>query len=239
VLVTDDQPIERSKECSNVKTSLILATFVAGLIAANSLFAQQPPQGQPGQPVQPRAGAAPTAGSVVALFDFDHAIKGYVRAKYLQDQIRKDKELAEAAIRKETAEIEKDKERLKEFKPGSREYKELEERIAQRVSEVNVRFKIQQRDFAERDQKTMFQLITEITEEVKRFSEAKGIAIVMPYSSDPVDTNSPESMQKSLSKAFVYANGADITDQVVQELNRRAMQARQPGAAGGTAPQKR
>jgi Skp family chaperone for outer membrane proteins len=237
VLATDGQSIERSKERSNVKYSLVVATIVASLLATNNLFAQQqPPQGAP---AQPRTAATAPGSSFVALIDFDHALKGYQRAKYMQDQIRKDKEAAEAAIRKETAEIERDKERLKDFKPSSREYKELEERIAQRVSEVNVHFKIQQRDFAERDQKTLFVLITEITDEVKRYSDAKGIVLVLPYSSDPVDMNSQESMQKSLSKSFVYANAPDITDAVLQELNRRAMQATRQGAGGASSAPKR
>ncbi len=60
-------------------------------------------------------------------------------------------------------------------------------------------------------------------DEVKRYADAKGIQLVMPYSSEPVDPNAPETMHRQLSKSFVYLNGPDITEPILQELNRRAV----------------
>ena len=171
---------------------------------------------------------------MVALVDFERLMTNYVRSKYIRDQIRKDKEGAETAIRKESAEVEKQKEKLKELRPNSREFRKLEEQLASRMAELNVRIKIQQRDFQEREGRQFYALYVEISEEVRRFADAKGIQLVMPYSSEPVDPNVPETMQRQLSKSFVYINGPDITEPVLQELNRRAVHtAKNPGAGGG------
>ncbi len=225
-----------------MKTSRMLVLGVAGLLALGTirLFAQQPPPRQPSAGGGAPGASGPNGGnpnSVVALVDFERLMTNYVRSKYVRDQIRKDKEAAEQQIRKESAEMEKEKDKLKEYKPGRPEFKQLEEQIAQRISELNVRIKIQQRDFQEREQRAFYQLYTEITEEVKRYADAKGILLVMPYSSEPVDPNVPESMQRALSKSFVYLNGPDISEPILQELNRRAMHTANQRGPGGQAPQ--
>jgi Skp family chaperone for outer membrane proteins len=224
-----------------VKTFRTVALGLMGLVALGTspLLAQQPPGQPPRQPSGNPAVGSGNPNSVMALVDLERMMNNYVRAKYVRDQIRKDKEAAEAAIRKESQEMEKEKEKLHEFRPGSREFKQLEESIAQRISELNVRIKIQQRDFQEREQKAFFQLYTEVTEEVKRYADAKGILLVMPYSSEPVDPNVPETMQRQLSRSFVYLNGPDITEPILQELNRRATQVAGPRpGAGGNPPNK-
>ncbi len=234
-----------------MKNSRILAALVIGLLTglASNLLAQQPPGGPPQQ--QPPAGAPgaqrqpiPGVGNgvtngppLMALVDLERLGTNYVRAKYLRDQIRKDKEAAEGNVRKESAEIEKEKEKLKEFRPNTREFKQLEEQLAQRVAELNVRIKILQRDFQEREQRSFYQLFVEISDEVKRYADAKGIQLVMQYSSEPVDPNAPETMQRHLQKSFVYLNGPDITEPILQELNRRAVHTagkNGPPAAGAT-----
>ncbi len=227
-----------------MKNSRILAVLVVGLLtlSAAELLAQQPPA-QPAQPPAQRQAAIPGIGpgingpSVVALIDFERLLANYVRSKYVRDQIRKDKEKAEATIKAESAELEKEKEKLRDLRPNSREFRELEERLANRVAEINVRIKILQRDFQEREQRTFYQLYCEISEEVKHYADAKGHLLVMPYSSEPVDPNVPETMQRQLSKSFVYLNGPDITEPILQELNRRAVHAAgKPGAPGSQAP---
>jgi Skp family chaperone for outer membrane proteins len=220
-----------------VKTSRILALSVIGLLAfsATDLYSQQPPQSQPPQrqPI-PGIGTGGNGPALVALVDFDRLLMNYVRSKYIRDQIRKDREAAETQIRNESKEVEKEKEKLREFKPGTPQFKAMEEQLAQKVNEINFRVKVLQRDFQEREQKALYQLYTEITEEVKRFADAKGIVLIMPYSSEPVDPNVPETMQRQMNKSFVYLNGPDVTEPILQELNRRAVHtAKAPGAGGG------
>ena len=229
-----------------MKTSRILALSVIGLLAfsATDLYSQQPPQ-QPAQrhngsrsPESGPGGNGPT--QLVALVDFDRLLMNYVRSKYIRDQIRKDREAAETQIRNESKEVEKEKEKLREFKPGTPQFKAMEEQLAQKVNEINFRVKVLQRDFQEREQKALYQLYTEITEEVKRFADAKGIVLVMPYSSEPVDPNVPETMQRQMNKSFVYLNGPDVTEPILQELNRRAVhvapRAGGPGGSGQAPP---
>lgn len=84
--------------------------------------------------------------------------------------------------------------------------------------------------------KAMYKIYGEISEEVKRYAQANGLMLVMDYSSDPVDPNVPSTIQRAVSRPFVYQGGPDITDAVLNALNQRAVATRPAAGAGGGAP---
>ncbi len=179
---------------------------------------------------QPRVGGglgrpAPAMGpmqhSVVAVIDLNHVMNNYVNAKKQVEGLQKDGMAADTNLRKDNAQIEALKEKLKDFKPGSPDYKRMEEEITQRISDLKVRASIEQRDFQERQMKAMYKIYGEISEEVKRYAQANGVLLVMDYSSDPVDPNVPATIQRAVSRPFVYQGGPDITDAVLNALNQR------------------
>ena len=90
-------------------------------------------------------------------------------------------------LRKDNATIEQLKEQLKDYKPGTPDFKRREEEITHRMSDLKVRASIEQRDFQERQMKAMYMIYREITEEVQRYAQANGLSLVMDYSSEPVD----------------------------------------------------
>jgi Skp family chaperone for outer membrane proteins len=198
-----------------------------------------PTQGQPpagGGAGAPRHnGGAPMQHSVVAVIDLNHVMNNYVNAKKQVEGLQKDGMEADTNLRKDNAQIEALKEKLKDFKPGSPDYKRMEEEITQRMSDLKVRASIEQRDFQERQMKAMYLIYREITEEVKRYAQAQNIGLVMDYSSDPVDPNVPATIQRAVSRPFVYQGGPDITDAVLNSLNQKAIASRPP-AGGGAAP---
>ena len=139
-------------------------------------------------------------------------------------------------MRKDNAQIEALKEKLKDFKPGTADFKRREEEITQRISDLKVRASIEQRDFQERQMKAMYVIYCEITEEVKRYAQANGLALVMDYPSDKVDMDVPATIQRHVQRPFVYQGGPDITKVVLDALNQRAIANRQPGGGGPGGP---
>ncbi|HTU26878.1 MAG TPA: OmpH family outer membrane protein [Pirellulales bacterium] len=181
-------------------------------------------------------GARPVMGQatpgVVAVIDLNHVMNNYVKAKTMVEDLQKDGMAADTQLRKDNAQIEALKEKLKDFKPGTADYKKREEEITQRISDLKVRASIEQRDFQERQMKAMYVIYCEITDEVKRYAQANGIALVMDYSSDKVDMDVPATIQRQVQKPFVYQSGPDITQTVLTSLNQRAQANRQPGGGG-------
>jgi Skp family chaperone for outer membrane proteins len=178
---------------------------------------------------------------VIAVIDLNHVMNKYVKAQNLVEELQKDGMQADTQLRKDNAQIEALKEKLKDFKPGTGDYRRLEEEITHRISDLKVRASIEQRDFQERQMKAMYKIYTEIAEEVKKYAEANGVLLVMDYSSDAVDPNVPATIQRAVSKPFVYQGGPDITDHVLNQLNAKvARQPAAPGAGGaGGAPTRR
>ena len=76
----------------------------------------------------------------------------------------------------------------------------------------------------------------EITGEVENYAKANGIGLVMDYPSEKVDINVPATIQRAVTKPFVYQGGPDITEAVLGALNQRAMAARPAGGSPGSSP---
>jgi Skp family chaperone for outer membrane proteins len=214
---------------------------------SNQPGSNQPGAGQPGlgQPQgQPPVGGGPAGAqrhngspamhnSVVAVIDLNFVMNNYINAKKQVDDLQKTGMAADNELRKTNAEIEMLKEDLKNFKPGTADYKRKEEEVTQRMSDLKVRASFEQRDFQERQMKAMYIIYREITDEVKRYAQANSIGLVMDYSRGQVDINVPATIQREVTKPFVYQAGPDITDAVLNALNQRAVASKPPTAGGG------
>ena len=209
-----------------MRITLIWATPVAILLAAFAvvnLQAQQPPAAQP-----PRSASAPVANHGLAVIDVKYILENYSRVKAATDQFNRDFEDTGARFKKEKENINKKVEKIKTFKPGTPEYKKLEEEITQNDSDLKVKASLQQKEFAERESRIYLTAYQEISQQVKTYADRNGIALVLRFNGAPPDPNNREAVQAELFKMVLYQNGIDITGPVLQELNRSAAVARPP-----------
>ena len=87
--------------------------------------------------------------------------------------------------------------------------------------------------------KAMYKIYTEITEEVKRYAQANGVLLVMDYSSDQVDPNVPATIQRAVSRPFVYQGGPDITDLILNSAQPESGPTAARANGAGAAPTRR
>ena len=128
--------------------------------------------------------------------------------------------MTEDSLNKERMIVQKMMERLKDYKPGSPEFKKLEEDVAQKQADFTVKAQIQKREFQEREASLYFKTIQEINDSVKHYSESKGISLVMKFNGDPVDPNDRDSVMRELNKPIMFHRGIDITPIILEDLNR-------------------
>ncbi len=204
-----------------MRTSLIVATLVAVAyvaVAFTHTTAQQPAASQ----------AASQHG--IAVIDVTYILEHYSRLKQAMEVYKRDAQKAEAELKQERDGIVKKSEVLKTRKPGSDEFKRLEEEITKAESDWKLRVAAQRRDFAEREAKNYLRAYQELADVTKRYAQRNGIQLVLRFNGAPIDPNNREMVQMEVFKMVMYYDKSiDITDPVLAELNRAAAIAAPPG----------
>ena len=206
-----------------MRKSHLLAALAAGVVVAASLLSMTlSGSGAAAQsPVRPALRPQP-APPAIALLDVSHIFKKHARLKAMMDEMKQEVSRAEAWVKNENDALTKLKERLRDFRPGSPEYKSLEETVAKRHSELAVRIQQQKREFLQREAKIYHNVYQEIQQEANYYCAAKGVAVVLRLTREPAEVDDPNSVLARINKAVVtYDKNLDITDLILSQLNRR------------------
>jgi Skp family chaperone for outer membrane proteins len=215
-----------------VRKSHLLAAFAAVVVVAASLlwmtFTGSDAAAQ--SPVRP-AVRPPTAPPSIALLDIAQIFRRHARLKAGMDDMKRRVEAAETWVKQERDTIVKLADRLRQFHPGSPEYKSLEEEITDRRSKLTLKVNRQKRDFLQEESRIYFNVYQEIQQEVNYYCAANGVALVLRFSRETPDGERPDTVLAYINKPVVtYAKDLDITDRILHQLNGPA------GAGGTTSP---
>jgi len=172
-------------------------------------------------PVRPAAAPAAVGGPRLALLDVGRIFKNHARFKSMMEDMKADVQQAEARIKAEREAIAKLGERLQEFRKGTQEYKSLEEELARRQADLSVQMSMQRNEFLQREARIYHNVYQEIWQATDYFCRQHSIDMVLRFSSEAVDPDRPDSVLTNINKPVVwYDQGLDITDAILQELNR-------------------
>ncbi len=164
------------------------------------------------------------------MIDVTYILEHYSRLKQAMEVYKRDAMAAEGTLKKERDALAKRAEAIKEFKPGTPDYKRLEEEITKGESDWKLRVAAQRRDFAERESKNYLRAYQELSAVVKAYAERNNIQLVLRFNGAPIDPNNREMVQMEVFKMVMYFDKSiDITDPVLAELNRNAAIAAPPG----------
>jgi len=216
-----------------VKQTLVFTALAAAVLAlsfGSQAQAQQQPIGQP-------AMGAPGAGGV-ALLDVSYIFKNHARFKAMMSQMESDIEAAEQSVKKEKEAIKQLSDRMEEHRSGSPDYKALEEELARRSSDLQIRIQLQKKDFLQRQSKIHHAIYQEVLQEVEYYCASAGIAMVMRFNGDPIDVQKPDDVLRQINQQVVwFGKDRDITPIILERLNRAQLNpgnnANQPAARPG------
>jgi Skp family chaperone for outer membrane proteins len=171
----------------------------------------------------------PTAGPRLALLDVSRIFKSHQRFKGMMDDMKADVDRAEAQVKAERETINKLAERLQEFRKGTPDYKQMEEELAKRQADLAVQVQLQKNEFLQREAKIYHNVYQELWQATDYFCKQNRIDMVLRFNGEAVDVDRPDSVLTFINKPVVwYDRGLDITDAILQELNRTAIN---PGPA--------
>jgi Skp family chaperone for outer membrane proteins len=229
------------------------AAFVTALVIASVTYAQQQPAGQPQQPLrnaapsQPGGGApggAPAGGAQaggqhggaipggVALIDLPYVLKNHAGFNHRLEELRREAEGAENALKVKRDEIQKVMVQLDDLNRGSPDFKKLEEEITKRQAGLSVDVNITKKKFQEAEAKIYYEVYQAILAEVRYYAEANRITLVLKFNGDEANKDNPDEIMREMQKMVLYYNPViDITPIILDR-----MKGQQPRAAAGTNP---
>ena len=168
------------------------------------------------------AAAAPAADPPhkIALIDMGRVFKEYKKIEALKEDWKAEFSISEESAKKQSVQIQKIIEEMKQFKTGSPEFIKLEKQQTQMAGEFESFRKNSQRDLIRKEAELLKTVYLEAMEVVGRFADRFGYTMVMRFNSDTFDGDDMNKMQLVMNRVIVYHRPEDdLTDGVVKYLN--------------------
>jgi Skp family chaperone for outer membrane proteins len=190
-----------------------LSTFVLLLTAVQSQGAPAPkPQDSPRN---------------TAVIDINQVLTNHTRLKVLMAEMKADIARAENRVKTEQGEIKKMAEGLKDLLAGTRDYLDLQEKINKRAEDLKTQVQLQRSEFVQREAKVYRVVYREIVNEIADYAKENGIEMVFRIANLPSNDDSPQQVLQEVNRQIVWwADGRDITQAILERLNKKAAQAK-------------
>lgn len=178
-----------------------------------------------GLSVVPARAQAPAAGGYVATpvatLDLAYLFRNHVRYKSLDDALKAEVQTAEQTFAQEQKAMQELARRLSEYKQNSPEYKAAEEELAKKESDLRLRGAIMQKNFGEKKAKNYYDVLQEVKNYVRYYSEQHGITLVINFNGDEIDGANPQSVMRGLNETVIYQHrSVDITPIILDMANK-------------------
>lgn len=203
---------------------VVALAFVAALFLAGQVQGQGPAE-------------KPAVPTKIGLVDMARVFKEYEKFSRLREDLEGQKgELIESAKQAKAAAT-KIAEEMKQFGQDSNEYRIREEKITKLSTEFETRARIAQRDLARKEAEVFETVYVEASDVIARYAKHFNYTLVLRFNSEQIDADNPQKLANGLNKLVLYNRPQDdITDPVVEALNREFAKKTGPVAGGAKAP---
>jgi Skp family chaperone for outer membrane proteins len=200
---------------SHLLVAIAAVLFAAGL--AVSIWAQGG--------AAPMVSAPPQAPRV-ALLDVAYIFANHTGFEARMDSLKLEAEETRNQMKKQSETIRNLRDRLQELKetrPGSPEYKQLEEQITSRQANLRIQLELLNKQFLEKEAQIYYAVYHAIQDEVKYYAAQRGIALVIRFNGEEIRQEEPEDVLRGVNSNVVwYSEALDITPDILRNLNLRA-----------------
>ncbi|GIW91133.1 MAG: hypothetical protein KatS3mg109_1597 [Pirellulaceae bacterium] len=168
-------------------------------------------------------------GTPVAIVDLQKVFAHHMRFQAALNDLRGDIKGFESDLANRQRQIGELRERLKAYKTGSPEYKQLEDQIAQLVASGQADSMVGKRELLTREAKLYYDAYMEVVEQVTDYARRHGIALVLLDHEEPITPDDRRSIGVALNRLVIYQQGLDITPAIIERLNRGVAPANMSG----------
>lgn len=206
------------------KISFALIAVMAGLML--------PAAAQDG--TKPAAAAKDTSPHRVGLVDMAEVFQGYKKFEDLRAELTAEIEKSDAEAKVMVERMQKMQQDMADQKlaPGSAQYEQAEKALLDAKGEFEAFRAATQRKLARRESEMFKVIYADTTSMVKKYAEYAKYTVVIRFDRKDIDENTPpaEAVQRMNKQVVYYRAEDDITDVVLQTLNKQYQ-----GSAAGNA----
>lgn len=184
---------------SHFQTKL-LCGVVSALCLAGPAFAQGP-------------------GTKVALVDISMIFQKNQRFSATMEMMKKEIQQFEESVKTRRQALQTKSEALKQYQPGSPEYRRDESTLAKQSADLQVDIGLKKKEIMEREAKVYHAAYQEVVNHVAAIARANGYGIVLRYNSSTIDPTERNSVLAGVNRSIIYQNKLDITEMVLRTIN--------------------
>ena len=156
----------------------------------------------------------------VAVVDISEVFEKYERFQAKMLQLKQDVESYELVLKAVQKDIQELKELLNGLEKGSRRYSEVEGEIETKTANVQAEMNIRRKKFLQSESEVYFESYGLVQKKVEDVARKRGARIVFRFNNDAINPLERESVLQGVNCAIIFQDGLDITDQVVETLNK-------------------
>lgn len=201
---------------------LLVVAAVFGLVG----FGVRPVQAQQFQQ------GANAGGFGVAVVDISFIFKNYPPFTQAIEGLKKEMETADGALKADRDRILQMEEQRNALKPGTPEFKKLDESLAQQKASFSIKQGGVRRDFLEKEAKIYYQTYDQVSKAVQSYAMQNKIGLVLRYNGEPCDPTQREDVMRLIMQPIIFQNSIDITADVLLTMGVDVRKL----PAGGAAP---
>lgn len=167
------------------------------------------------------ANISPTmAQTKVAIVDVGKIFKSHPKFSQELAALKQEAEQFKAASLQVQQQLVQKAEVLKQYQPGSDEFKNAETKLAQESAAMEVEQRDKMRTLMQREAQLHFNTYSEVNRLIATYCESEAIQLVLRYNSQEMDPKNPSSVMQRVNGSVVYHNQHNnITQQIIARIN--------------------
>ena len=175
----------------------------------------------------------------IAVVDISFLFQQYPKFTASMESLKAEMKAADAALTEARDAIIKREQERDALKPGSEDFKRIDEQIAHDKAEFQIKTGTMRRDISDKEAKIYFDTYKDISNAIATYARSNQIGLVLRFVGDQVDPDQPKSIMRAVSQQILFQNNVDITPHIRDVLFAQSGQAQRPQQqAGRPAPRR-
>lgn len=166
--------------------------------------------------------AAPSSAKIpIATIDLEAVLRGYEKAKFQVDQLKAESLAKQGQLKGIFSEAQQIAKEMESLQPASKDFKDR----SGKLNEYKAKLTAGKENLEAEDRTKYIEIMAnsykEAQELTKSFATSRNISCVIKISSEPINTNDPDSVMAAMARPVMYSDATlDITRHVLYNLNK-------------------